>query len=329
MAGLRNRFGASVVVALALCATACGGQVGQSATPPAFEDVPATVSPDTRPAETVTEEPVEAEAEPRPSTTEMRIIPLDGDLAEIVFALGLGDQVVATDISATYPQSADALPEIGYQRALSPEPILGFEPTIVLATDLAGPQETLDDLERLGVDVVVIERTSSAEGPGEKIRAVAAALGVPEEGSLLADAVDAEIAVESDRTNGVTDRPSVGVLYVRGENVQLLLGEGSGVDWIIDAAGGEDISAELGVVESAPINAESLVVAAPDVLIVPARGLESVGGLEGLLDVPGIAETPAGRDGRILVYDDQFLLGNGPRTGELLHQLITDLHGDI
>ncbi|MEL6893909.1 MAG: hypothetical protein AAFP84_20130, partial [Actinomycetota bacterium] len=56
-----------------------------------------------------------------------RIIPADGDLAEIVFALGLGDRVVATDLSATFPAEADAKPEIGYQRALSPEPILQFE----------------------------------------------------------------------------------------------------------------------------------------------------------------------------------------------------------
>src|SRR5262245_56663849 len=61
-----------------------------------------------------------------------RIIPVDGDLAEIVFALRLGDHVVATDLSATYPQEADDRPEIGYQRALNPEPIAAFEPTVVL-----------------------------------------------------------------------------------------------------------------------------------------------------------------------------------------------------
>ena len=47
----------------------------------------------------------------RPSTE--RIVPVDGDLAEVVFALGLGDQVVATDLSATYPPEADALPQSG------------------------------------------------------------------------------------------------------------------------------------------------------------------------------------------------------------------------
>ena len=68
-------------------------------------------------------------------------VPVDGDLAEVVFALGLGDRVVATDLSATYPPEADPLPQIGYQRALTAEPIAAFEPTLVLATDLAGPPD--------------------------------------------------------------------------------------------------------------------------------------------------------------------------------------------
>ena len=41
-----------------------------------------------------------------------RIIPLEGSIAEIVFALDLGDKVVATDLSATWPVEADQLPQI-------------------------------------------------------------------------------------------------------------------------------------------------------------------------------------------------------------------------
>lgn len=259
----------------------------------------------------------------------MRIVPVDGDLAEIVFALGLGDSVVATDLSATYPPAADALPEISYQRALVVEPIVAFEPTIVLATDLAGPAETLDDLERLGIEVVIVPRGDDASGPGEKIRAVADALGVHEAGEELAASVDADIAAATERAASESEHPKIGVLYIRGENVQLVLGEGSGVHWMIEAVGGIDVADELGVVDNAPINAEALVEVAPDVLIVPQAGLDSVGGLDGLMALPGIAETAAGRNGRILAYDDQYMLGNGPRTGAFLDELITDLYGDI
>src|SRR6056297_2208854 len=247
-----------------------------------------------------------------PDTRQQRILPVDGDLAEIVFALGLGDRVVATDISATYPPAADALPEIGYQR--------------VLATDLAGPPETLEALERLGIPVEIMPSEDSPNGPGDKIRAVAAAIGVPDEGDELAALVDGQIRDAMDRAAATTAAPRVGVLYLRGENVQLLLGEGSGVDWLLEAAGAVNVADELGVVDHAPLDPETLVAAAPDVLIVTEAGLASVGGRDGLLAMPAVSGTPAGEQRRTLVYDDQFLLGNGPRTGQLLGRLVTDLH---
>ena len=116
------------------------------------------------------------------------------------------------------------------------------------------------------------------------------------------------------------------MLYVRGESVQLMFGEGSGFDEILPAVGAVDVAAELGIGETAQLSAEALVLAAPDVLVLSASGLESVGGLDGLLAIPGIAQTPAGEQGRVLTYEDQFLLGGGPRFGQLLSTLVTDLH---
>lgn len=254
-----------------------------------------------------------------------RIIPLDGDVAEIVFALGLGDHVVATDISAVYPPEADALPEIGYQRALSAEPIIDFEPTVVIGTDLAGPPEVLESLERLGVAVVIVPSPPTAAGPAMKIRAVGEALGVTERADGLASEVEDAIAEGTAMGSALGVSPRVVALYVRGTNTQLVLGEGSGIDWLIDAAGAVDVADELGVVDNAPIGAEAIVAAAPEVILVPALGLDSVGGVGGLLEIPGLAETPAGERGAVLAYEDQLMLGNGPRTGDFLKQLVSDL----
>lgn len=254
-----------------------------------------------------------------------RIIPLDGDIAEVVFALGLGDRVVATDLSATYPPEADDLPQIGYQRALSTEPIAAFEPTVLLATALAGPPETLDELRRLGFPLIIVPSEPTSQGPGMKIRAVASALGVPGRGEALAAEVENAIAETAAQTACGEDCPRVLMVYVRGTSAQLVFGESSPTRWLIEAAGGVDVSGELGVVDPTPISAEAIVSAAPDVLITTEAGLESVGGLDGLLEIPGLAGTPAGREGRVLTYDAQLLLGNGPRVADLLSQLISDL----
>lgn len=264
-------------------------------------------------------------AETADTDTTRRIIPLDGSVAEIVFALGLGDEVVAADLSATYPQAAADLPKIGFERALNAEPILEFEPTIVVGTDGAGPPETIDELERVGVPVAIVERQFSPSGPAAKIRGVADALGVAEAGDALARQVQQEID-DATVVPSVYARPlRVLALYLRGAELQFVLGSGSGVHWIIEAAGAIDIADQLGAAESTPISAEGILAAAPDVIVVPQDGLASAGGTEALLALPGIAETPAGQAGAILAYDDQLMLGNGPRTGAFLAQLVTDL----
>lgn len=257
-----------------------------------------------------------------------RIVPVDGDLAEIVFALGLGDHVVATDLSATYPPEVDRVPDIGYQRALNPEPIAAVEPTVVLATDLAQPVETLDQLRDLDIAVVVIDREFTLEGPSRKVMAVAEALGVPDRGRALVEQMDAEIDAALALSATAADRPRTLVVYLRGEQTQLIFGAGTGVDVILPAVGATDVAAELGVVDTRQLSAESILAAEPEVFIVTTTGLESVGGIDGFLAIPGIAETPAGRAGRVLAYEDQYLLGLGPRFGRMVAEVTADLHPD-
>jgi iron complex transport system substrate-binding protein len=263
-----------------------------------------------------------------------RIIPVNGDIAEVVFALGLGDQVVATDLSATYPPEADALPEIGYQRTLLAEQIIALAPTVVVANTDAGPPEVLDQVRETGAAVVVIDYPHDLTGPAAKIRLVAQALGVPARGEALARDVDAAIADATDRAaerveaaEAEGDEPvRAAFLYLRGTNVQQVGGRGSGVDALLEAAGVVDVGVELGVDEFQPLTDESLLEAAPDVLVVTTTGLESVGGVDGLVEIPAIAGTPAGRERRVIALDDQLLLGLGPRAGDALAQLVDDLH---
>lgn len=309
-------------------------------TVPSMTVPPTTPAPTTAPSTTVPSTTVPDDAPRLPVTlvdgtgTEVtvesidRIIPVDGDLAEVVFALGLGDRVVATDLSATYPPEVDGVPDIGYQRALGAEPIAAFEPTVVLATDLAQPIETLHQLRDLGIPVVVINREFTLDGPARKVMAVAEALGVPDRGLTLTATMEAELDAALERSTAVTDRPRTLVLYLRGEQTQLIFGAGTGVDVILPAVGATDVAAELGIEGTRQLTAEAVLRAAPEVLVVTTTGLASVGGLDGFLAIPGIARTPAGESGRVLVYEDQFLLGLGPRFGQLVARLAADLHPD-
>ncbi|MGB0111680.1 MAG: ABC transporter substrate-binding protein [Ilumatobacteraceae bacterium] len=278
------------------------------------------------PATTQTPRVAETDGTATPVIEQRRIVPLGGDITEVVFALGLGGDVVAIDLSTTFPSEALGLPKIGFERALNAEPILAVEPTDIVATDAAGPESTLAELARVGVPVTVIEREYSSTGPARKIREVAAALDVSDEGDRVADEVQAQIDAATVDPSVYSRPMRVVALYLRGDDLQFVLGAGAGAHWVIEAAGAVDIADGLGVVETAPITIEAILAAAPDAIIVPESGLVSAGGVDALLAVPGVAETPAGRSGAIYAYDDQLMLGNGPRTPEFLRQLVADLH---
>jgi iron complex transport system substrate-binding protein len=254
-----------------------------------------------------------------------RIIPLNGDLAEVVFALGLGANVVATDVSATYPAEAAALPKVGYQRTLSAEGILSFRPTVVIGNTDAGPPPVIAQLRAAGVPVVILDVEPSLRAPAQKIELVAEALGVPQRGADLAKETTASIkAATKLAKQAKKDKPRAMFLYLRGASTQMIGGQGTGVDVMVRAANATDAAA--GLTGFVPVTAEAIVAGAPDVLIVTTSGLQSVGGIDGLLKIPGLAQTPAGATRTVLAYDDQLFLGGGPRTGAALEQFVLDLH---
>jgi iron complex transport system substrate-binding protein len=303
----RRLLGAVTVTVLAAVLVACGDDGADPASRPTTTPVAADGAVDA----TLTDAP----------DPDARIIPVDGDLAEIVFALGLGDHVVATDLSATYPPEAAAKPEIGYQRALMAEPILAFSPTIVLATDLAGPKEVVEQLSEL-VETVVIDAPEDLTGPAAKIRAVAAALGVPARGEALARTTQAEIDAAVASVPPEHPELRVAGLYLRGAGVQQVFGPGSGMHVLLDAAGVVDIGERLGVEDNQPVSEEAFLLEGPEVLVVTTTGLESVGGVDGLLAMPALVRTPVASSRRVIAFEDQYLLGLGPRTGQLLSELI-------
>jgi iron complex transport system substrate-binding protein len=259
-----------------------------------------------------------------------RIVSLNGDVTETIFTLGLGGRLVGVDTSALYPpKKVASLPKIGYQRTLSAEGILSLRPTLVIGTAEAGPAPVIDQLRSAGVTVVILRANDTLLAGAWKLREVGRALGVPKRGDRLARQVARQVSIAKREAGSATSRPRVAFLYVRGPRTQLIGGTKTRADSMIVAAGGVNAGADAGIVDYQPITAESLVAARPDVLLVLDDGLASVGGVEGLLRIPGVGLTPAGRNRRVLSYDDLLLLGLGPRTGAILRRLARDLHPEL
>ncbi|MEM1125019.1 MAG: hemin ABC transporter substrate-binding protein [Bacteroidota bacterium] len=241
-----------------------------------------------------------------------RIITLGGSITEIVYALGLGDQIVATDLSSTFPPAIMEKPRLGYFRRASAEGILSQEPSLIISTEGLGPPPVLEQLRTAGVPLLILEEATSVEAAADRIRTVAQVLEREELGEGLVQDMERDVAAARELQDD-TQRPGVLFIYARGVGAVSVAGTDTGAESMIELAGGSNVvTAYEGY---RPITAEAVVTAAPDVILIPARGLESIGGVDGLLEQPGIALTPAGQNRRVVAVDDALLLSFGPRLG--------------
>ncbi len=324
-----RRPGAALALAagLLLTGTACGGASSAAGSRPeaAAPDTVEPLSPAPVPQLPVTV--ASADGERTTVTSAERIIPLNGSLAEIVFSLGLGPEVVARDISTTFEQAA-RLPVITQAHEVSAEGVLSLHPTLVLADRSTGPAEAVAQIRAAGVPLLVLDDAKRLTDIAPRIAAVAASLGVPQAGAELTDRTNRRTAEARAAAPAAGPRPKVAFLYLRGSaSVFLLGGPDSGAGSLIEAAGGVDAGTAAGLTgDFTPLTSEALVKAAPDAILVMSKGLDSVGGVDGLLRLPGVAQTPAGLDRRILAIPDGMLLSYGPRTPEVLRSLTEQLH---
>ncbi|KFK89163.1 ABC transporter substrate-binding protein [Streptomyces sp. JS01] len=258
-----------------------------------------------------------------------RIVPLTGSLSEIVFTLGFGQQVVARDITATFEQ-AEKLPVVTRAHDVSAESVLSLKPTIVLADTTTGPSEAIDQIRDAGIPLLVVEPAKGLSDVGRRIDTVAEALGVPSAGTELKERTEKRIADVQKSIPDHTDgkKPRVAFLYLRGSaSVYLLGGAESGASSLLEAAGAVDAGKESGLDKDfTAITSEALAKAAPDAILLMTKGFESVGGMDGLVKIPGIAETPAGMDRRVVTVDDGVLLNYGPRTDRVLTEIVEQLY---
>ncbi|MGB2536970.1 heme/hemin ABC transporter substrate-binding protein [Hafnia paralvei] len=243
-----------------------------------------------------------------------RIVSVGGDVTEIVYALGAGDRLVARDTTSTLP-AAQKLPDVGYMRQLNAEGILSLKPTMVLATELAEPSLVLRQIADVGVKVVPVSGKASLENVPHKIQQVASALNLEKQGVEVAQKYEQQLAA-------IPHTPlKTKVLFIlsHGGMTPMAAGQDTAADAIIKASGAQN--AMQGFSRYRPLSQEGVVASAPDLILLTTDGFKTLGNVNKVWELPGMALTPAAKNKQILVVDDMALLGFSLKTPEALAAL--------
>ncbi|MBX6329316.1 MAG: ABC transporter substrate-binding protein [Pseudolabrys sp.] len=254
-----------------------------------------------------------------------RIVSIGGSVTEILYALGLADNVVGVDATSLYPpQALRVKANVGYMRQLSAEGVLGLRPSLILALAGSGPKETMAVLQAAQVPLLIIPDRHSAAGIVEKIRMIAQATGAQTRAQCLIDAIAADMAALERATVDIDRRKRVLFILSFVNGRAMAGGRNTAAEGIIRLAGG--INAVDDYDGYKPLTDESVIAARPDVVLSMERAGPAAVNAAELFAHPAFAATPAAANRAFIAMEGLYLLGFGPRTARAARDLARALY---
>lgn len=249
---------------------------------------------------------------PAQAAPERRIVIVGGALTEIVYALQAQADLVGVDTTSLYPAAAQKLPSVGYARALSVEGVLALAPTQVIVTEDAGPPAVLRRLTATGIAVTVLAANHRFEGLITRVKRLGELTGRVAQARAMQQTLEQDWA-RSQAQTAQRAKKSVRVLFVLAHtpNQIMVAGTDTSAQAMLDYVGATN--AIHGFSGYKPLTPEAVIAEQPDLILLTDQGLAASGGLDGILQLPGLAQTAAGRNRRIISLEAMLLLGFGPR----------------
>ncbi|WP_299254271.1 ABC transporter substrate-binding protein [uncultured Cytophaga sp.] len=253
------------------------------------------------------------------SSSEMKIVSVNGTMSEIICALGLESSLVGVDVTSSYPASLEKVVKIGHNRSVSSEGIIALSPNLVVGMQNDLKSTLIEQLTASNIKTYLFKQELSVEGTKKLISEAGVYFKQSAKASELIAQLDKDIAL----VKKPKVKKKVLFIYARGAGSMMVSGTGTSVEKVIELSGGQN--AVTSFADFKPLTSEALIAANPDVILLFDSGLESIGGVDGLLKVQGIAQTTAGKNKKVISMDGQLLTGFGPRLGKAMIELSSKL----
>lgn len=242
----------------------------------------------------------------------MRLISIGGALTEIIYLLKADAELVGVDTTSIYPAAATRLPNVGYTRSLSSEGILALRPTQLIATEDAGPPIVLKQMIDAGIPLSILPSGHQLIDVIDRVRTIGRLVHKTDAAQALVSRLLLEWNTTQKRVAN-SKLNSTRVLFILSQNPNQLMvgGEKTSAAAMIAYAGARN--AISGFSGFKPLTPEAVIAANPDVLLLTDQGMKAIGGISGVLRLPGIKQTRAGKEQKVVSLEAMYLLGFGPR----------------
>ena len=258
------------------------------------------------------------------SSDYQRIVSAGGSITEILYALGLGDRIVAVDSSSMYPPSTTKLPKVGYFRSLGAEGVLSLNPDLVVTARGAGPENVLLQIQNAGVPVKTFEQSVyTKESWKALISNIGALFNKENESSNLIGKVEQNIKNRLDELQKPTNQINAIALLNSGDRGTTLAGKNTMPDFLFSLLGVNNLADDLEGFK--PFSPEALAASDIDLILVPAHNLKAMGGIEGICSLQAISYATKGKC-NVVVMDPLLLLGFGARIDQAVDKLVDQIN---
>ncbi|WP_338814929.1 ABC transporter substrate-binding protein [Bernardetia sp. Wsw4-3y2] len=257
-----------------------------------------------------------------------RIVSLSKQYNEIIYALNAEKNIVAVDLSSTYPPEIKNIQTVGYHRALSAEAILSMKPTLILEDNNIGPEHVVTQLKDLQIPMKQFGKYEhTIAGTDSLIREMGIYFNASQKAEELCKKLDEDMEKAKQEIANYKTIPKVLVIHFgRASNVYLVMTKKSTAAKMIEWAGGTmAVEDQKGMKQFSP---EVVAQADPDIILLTDFGYDRLGSTQKISELAGISTTKAFKNNQIYRVEEHDMVYLGPRTGENILLLQKLIHQD-
>ena len=251
------------------------------------------------------------------------IISLQPSNTEILFELGVGEQIIGATEFDTYPEAAQKIERVSTSTVINAERILELDPDVVVAYTI-GEEAQIAQLEDAGLKVFVIASATTFDDVYSDIIQLSEVMGIEEKGEEVVADIKAQIKTVQEKTATIDTKKKV---YYEVSPAPDLWTTGNSTfqQEIMDYANIENIYADQKSWIS--VTEEDIITRNPEIIISPATYMENA--VEEILGRTSWDKIQAVKERAVYLVDGDIMSRPGPRIGEAVEIMAQSVYPEM